>query len=372
MINVLELIDGGFIGGGQIHVISLVKSLNNKQFKPVIAASPDGSFKNLVWEYNFDFADIELPKLYRGRHLKALEAIINEYSIDIIHSHGGVSGMYARFFKKKYDRIKTVHTIHGIHYINSTNVFRKYLSLAIEQFLVPYTDFFICVSEADKKKAAELKIIDTGRTVVVRNGIDLHKFSKRTKNKDVMKDFELTAGNFIIGNISRFDFQKNQRFIIRNSGAILEEHPKVRIILTGSGEHLARCESEAKNSGHSNKFIFTGEVINTEDYYSVFDIFVFPSLWEGLPITLIEAMASGCCILASNIEANKELLEDGKNGLLFDTNSPEDYYKKLTRLMNDDALRNEFANNALNASKQYSEEDMTRKVEEIYLKILHQ
>lgn len=364
MVNVLELIDGGFIGGGQTHILSLVKCLESKNFKAVIAASGEGEFRKLVEKNGFEFCAIELPKIYRSKYLNELNIIVKENSIDIIHSHGGVAGMYARFYKKRYRNIKTVHTIHGIHYLNSGNFLRKHLSLSIEQYLVQFTDKFICVSEADLKTAVENKIADKSKTTVINNGIDLKKFSKEKgkRNKELVKKFDIKDEDLIIGNVSRFDFQKNQRFIIANSKEILAGYPNIKILLAGNGSLYEQCIKSAEKTGLKERFIFTGEVTNAEDYYLLFDIFIFPSLWEGLSISLIEAMASGRCILASDIAANKELIADRSNGLLFSTEDPTEYLIKLNGLIENKNLRTELSEKALKESLKYSEEKMSEKI----------
>ena len=368
MINVLELIDGGFIGGGQTHILSVVKCLDTNEYKSVIAASDKGEFRNEVGKNGFDFRKIELPKIYRSKYLKDLDKIVRDNSIDIIHSHGGVAGMYARFYKKRYGNVKTIHTIHGIHYLNSGNLIRKYFSLAIEQYLVQFTDKFICVSDADLKTAVENKIADKNKTVVINNGIDLKKFAdeKGHRNKELVRKYELKDEEFIIGNVSRFDFQKNQGFIISNSEELLKKYPNVKILLAGNGSFYEQCIKSAEETGMFERFIFTGEVTNAQDYYSLFDIFIFPSLWEGLSISLIEAMASGRCILTSDIDANKELITDNENGLLFNTTDPDEYLKKLFKLIEDKNLRKKLSHKAVLNSINYSEDEMTRKIMKEY------
>lgn len=364
MINVLQLIDGGFIGGGQTHILSLVKSLDKKEYKAVIAASGKGEFRNLVKNSGIEFSEIELPKIYRSKYLKDLNKIVKDHSIEIIHSHGGVAGMYAGFYKKKYGNIKNIHTIHGIHYLNSGNLFRKYFSLTIEQYLVQYTDRYICVSDADLKTAVRNKIADKNKSTVIKNGIDLKKFAAKlhNRNHELTKKFGIRENDLIIGNVSRFDYQKNQRFIISNSTELLKKHPYLKILLAGNGSLYEQCKQSAKDTGMPERYIFTGEVINSEDYYSLFDIFIFPSLWEGLSISLIEAMASGKCILASDIDANKELITDKTNGLLFNTKDPVEYLTKLNELIQNENLRTELSEKALKDSLKYSEEKMSEKI----------
>lgn len=368
MIKVLELIDGGFIGGGQTHILSLAKCIDKSKFKITIAASGKGEFKDLVVAGGFEFCEIELPKFYRSKHLKKLQKIVQENSIDIIHSHGGVAGMYSRFFAKKYGNAKVIHTIHGIHYLNS-GLFRKFSTLSIEQYLVPYTNRFICVSDSDFEIAKSNKIIDSGKTSVIKNGIDIGRFARNKKDPELMSKYGIAESDFIVGNISRFDFQKNQRLIISAAQEILS-HPHVKILLVGDGKYLNDCKTFI-NPFLKDRIIFTGSVKDPENFYSLMDVFVFPSLWEGLSITLIEAMAASSCILAGSIPSNRELINDNINGLLFDLNRKDEFVKKVDELISDDSLRGRLSQNASADAVNFSDEAMSKKTEREYLNLMN-
>ncbi|MEO8209852.1 MAG: glycosyltransferase [bacterium] len=370
----LELIDGGFIGGGQTHILSLAQCIDIEHFNVVIAASAKGKFKEEVLKSNLKFNEIELPKFYMSRYLKDLNEIIVKNSIDIIHSHGGVAGMYSRFYAKKYNKAKVIHTIHGIHYINSGSSIRKIVSQSIESYLKPFTDRFICVSEHDLITAQKMQIIVREKTSVIKNGVDLNRFKKKNRAELLQEDFisklNLNQEDFIIGNISRFDYQKNQKFIISNSEYFLNTFPGSKILLCGDGKYLNECKQMADSSRFSHRIIFTGEITNPEKYYSLFDVFIFPSMWEGLSITLIEAMASSCCILASDIPSNKELIEDNSTGVFFKLGDQADFRYKLLLMMEDNVLRNELSLNAESESKKYSREKITKKIETEYHNLL--
>lgn len=371
MIKVLELIDGGFIGGGQTHILSLAGNIDADKFKTVIAASPDGEFRNIAVKLNFEFEEITLPKFFRTKYLLRLDEICRSRSIDIIHSHGGIAGMYARFYKKRNPDIKVIHTIHGIHYTNSPGFMKKFISLSVEQYLLKYTDRFICVSDSDFTEAEKIKIIDPLKTSVIKNGIDTDKFSNRKKNKLLLTKYGIKQNEMVIGNISRFDFQKNQRFIISNAGYLFEKYTGLKILLAGDGKYSDECKRLAEATGFMERFIFPGEINNPEDFYSLFDVFIFPSLWEGLSISLIESMASGNCILASDIPANKELIINNSNGLTFNLNDNSEFISKLDLLIENAALRKELSENAIKYSENFSGKNMTMKIENEYLKLIN-
>lgn len=370
MIKVLELINDGYLGGGQTHILSILNSINRNAFDLIVSASPIGEFKTRVLDKKISFADITISKIYRKSTLQKLINIVEQNKIDVIHSHGGVAGVYARKLKQKLNRIKVVHTIHGIHYINSKNIFRSFFSKQIEQNLVPYTDTFICVSESDFKTASQINIIDTNKTVVIKNGIDLKKFYVADLNTDLASSLGINKGDIVIGNISRFDYQKNQRFMLNSAKKIMELNPKVKLLLVGDGIYLNECKAIAQKYSIHNQTIFTGEVTNVESYYPLIDIFVFPSMWEGFSITLIEAMASGRSIIASNIPPNNELIKNNYSGLLFDLNESDSFITVINRLLQNEYERTSLSQNALLEAKQYDEREMVRKIENIYRQLI--
>lgn len=366
MIRILELIDGGFAGGGQTHILSLISRLDRNEFQTVTAASAEGPFGAMVAEGGSRFREITLGKIYRGTRLKELDNIVREEEIDIIHSHGGVAGMYARFHRKKFGSVPVVHTIHGIHYVNSGNPFRKFFTHSIDEHLASFADRYICVSKSDREKAEELNIIIPDRTTVIGNGIELSRFFRTGKDPVFMKLSGISENDLVLGLVSRFDVQKNQKFIIRNCAKLLKENQSLRILLAGGGKYLDSCKQAAMTEGISDRVIFTGEVIDPENYYPLIDIFIFPTLWEGLSIALIEAMASGRCILASDIPANRELITNGVNGLLFNLANKSDFTEKLELLILSPELRQKLSAASIHDSVKYSSKTMADSISEIY------
>ncbi len=371
MIKVMHLIDGGFIGGGQMQTLALCKNLSKDKFHSVVCASPKGDFKNIVLENGFEFIDITLPKMFRTRFLAELLRKVERENINIIHAHGGVAGMYARFLKKKFGcRAKVLHTLHGIHYIHSHNVFRRYSSLYIEQYLAGYGDAYICETNSDLKTATGLKIIDPTTATIINNGIYLSRFKNKTKDESVAMKLGIGSDDFVIGNVSRFDEQKNQKMLIKIMPDLIKAIPELKLLLVGDGQLLDSAKRLAESLGVKEKIIFAGTRKDLEKIYPLIDVFIFPSLWEGLSLTLIEALASSRCIVAGNIPSNAEVIINEENGMLFNLHNKTELSELIVSLFNDREKREYLSDNASKSSAEYDEKIMTEKTEQVYLKLI--
>jgi len=367
--KILELIDGGFLGGGQSNILSIARNINNNAFEIHIAARGGGRFENEVKKLGFPFYSLELPKVLRHKYLRKLQAVHSIEKFDIVHSHGGVGGFYGRLLKKHNPVIKSVHTIHGIHYIHYDSFFVRNVSKSIEQYLVQFTDMTICETDNDFKTAIENKIASHHNTVIIPNGIDISKYSGLGRNLNLLNQLGLSEDNFIIGNISRFDYQKNQKLIIQASYYLVRKFPEMRFILAGGGKYLKRMMEYAREANLGKYVIFTGEINNPADYYSVFDIFVLPSLWEGMPYVLLEAMASKLPIVCSNIGNHLEVVKNNISALTINPFEMDELYQKISHLYRDQELRVKLTANAFEAVQNYDERTTVRQIENLYTEV---
>jgi glycosyltransferase involved in cell wall biosynthesis len=368
-IKVLELIDGGFLGGGQTNVLSIAGNLDKSVFDITIAAK-GGAFEEECLKYGIPFTAVDMPKMLRTKYLRYLQLIYEAEKFDIVHTHGGVAGFYGRTLKKHNPELKCVHTIHGIHYIHSSSFFKKNLSKTIEQYLVQYTDKTICVSETDMILASKYKIADLNKTVVIPNGIDITKFSNLKKDTALMSSLGLNENNFIVGNVSRFDVQKNQKLIIQSAYFLTKKYPQMRFVFVGGGELIERMKQHVRECNLEDYAIFTGEQSNITDYYSIFDIFVFPTRWEGMPYVLIEAMAARLPIICSSLPNLLEVIKPNYSALTIKPDDMDDLFQKISVLYNNSALRETLAQNAMIESTQYDESELIPKVAEVYMEVM--
>lgn len=369
--KILQLIDGGFLGGGQTNVLSIALNVNNDVFDISIAARGGEKFEEEVHKSNITFHPIELPKLMRSRYLKPLQQLHDENKYDLIHTHGGIAGFYGRILKKHNPDLKCVHTIHGIHYINSGNLFRKSLSRSIEQYLVQFTDRTICETQNDFLTAVKNKIADRTKTDIIPNGIDTGAYANLKKNTALLQSLGLSEEKFVVGNISRFDEQKNQKLILQTAYFLVKKYPQMRFVFVGAGKNLKYMQELARESQLEDFVLFVGEQENLKDYYSIFDIFVFPSLWEGMPYVLLEAMAARLPIICSRLPNLLEVIKPDHSALIIDPRDMDDLFRKISALYQNSDLREMLARNAMIESTQYDVSETVPQIERIYLELLN-
>jgi glycosyltransferase involved in cell wall biosynthesis len=369
-IKILQLIDGGFMGGGQANVLSIAANIDKTKYEVSIAAKGGGLFQAKARELGVSFTPVELPKMLRTRYLKYLQKIYEAEHFDLIHTHGGVAGFYGRTLKKHNPKLKCVHTIHGLHYLNSGNYIRKNISKTIEQYMVQFTDRTICETHNDYLIAIKNKIAGRENTVIIPNGINISKFANLKKNTALLNELGLSEGNFIVGNISRFDEQKNQKLILQAAYFLVKKFPNIRFVFVGSGKYLNQMKDLTRESKLNDCVIFAGEKCNLSDYYSIFDVFAFPSFWEGMPFVLLEAMASRLPIICSNIPNLLEVIKPNYSALIINPNNMDDLFQKISVLYQNSELREKIAQNAMIESTQYDESEIIPLVGRVYDEVM--
>lgn len=190
-------------------------------------------------------------------------------------------------------------------------------------------DGIVVNCEALRRSVAEDEGVPAGRIHVCRNGIDISKFAfQRDPQPDVT-----------IGVVCVLRPEKGLDTLIEAFAAVYRTHPVIRLVIVGSGPELPRLQDLAGTRGVSAACHFEPATSNVASWLARMDIFVLPSLNEALSNALMEAMACGCAVIASNVGGNPELVEDGTTGLLFEVRDAASLAVQLRRLLDDSALR---------------------------------
>jgi len=254
--------------------------------------------------------------------IKQLRKILNQQKYDVIHCHTPMGSVIARLASKKLfkkNKVKVIYTAHGFHFYKGAPLLNWILYYPVEKYLSKFTNVLITINNEDfqiaKKKFKTKEILFSNGV-----GVDLKKFkpldSVEEKNKlRVQKN--ISKDDFVILYIAEFIPRKNHKLIFDILPALNEKINNLKIILVGKGELLEFYQNYVKENNISN-VVFTGYSSEINTYCNLADMLLMPSFQEGLPISMIESIATGLPVVASKIRGHVDVIKSDKNGFLCD------------------------------------------------------
>ena len=277
--------------------------------------------------------DVPIPRrlsaigaLYRSYRI--LKKIAAENHYDIVHCQSPIGGVLVRMAFKKYRRHKTtmIYTAHGFHFFDGASKKAWLLYYPVEKHMSRYTDILITINGEDHERSKKLY----AKKNVYIPGIGVHTAEFRSCEIDRSKKrSELGIGDkdFVFMSSGQLSVRKNQEVVIRALAQI--EDDSVKYLLVGFGETEAKLRALAEKLNVTNRVIFAGYRGDVRELLHAVDAFVFPSLQEGLPVALMEAMSVGLPIVASRIRGNTDLLSDKEGGYLCDKYDVDGFAKAM-------------------------------------------
>ncbi|MCX6173173.1 MAG: glycosyltransferase family 4 protein [Ignavibacteriales bacterium] len=370
-IKILMFIDEAKMGGGQQHLLWLVQKLDKSKFEVEVVCEHEGYLVDELRKINIKVHPIKISNRPSIPLLIKTYRILKKNSPTILHTHGGTAGFYGRIATVFIPKCVVIHTYHGIHYLNFGQSLLKKIYKSIDKFLLRFTDCTICVAQNDFDIGLKVGIVKKEKAVVIHNGIEVDKFSHYNGNINNKIKLKTEKDTVIIGSVGRLHYQKGYEYLIEASKNVLKSYPYVKFVLIGDGELRNSLESLAKKNGVYNYFTFWGNQTNIPELLAQIDIFVLPSLWEGLPLVLLEAMAAKKPIVATEVNGIVEIIESGKEGLLVPPKNSTAISLALIRLLEDNELCKVLASNAYEkVARDFNISKMINETENLYLKLL--
>ncbi len=216
----------------------------------------------------------------------------------IVHSHINSLSVFPLYAAKKAGvPIRIAHSHYAIVKMSETTLFRQVVKKALP-FCANY--FFACTPEAGRCLFGK-KAVENGKVTVIKNGIDCNLFAlNEEKRKEMRKMLSFSKSDTVLCHVGRFDKYKNQSFVLEILSALKKRGVNAKLLFLGIGEDFEKVKGLSKTLGLQKNVIFAGVVPNVYDYLQVADVFVFPSIFEGLPLTLVEAQANGLPVFVSS------------------------------------------------------------------------
>lgn len=359
-INVLHITVRADIGGGPEHLYQLVSG-NFKNIKHFVAAPNNEpyfiKFKNTVGDSNC----LEIPfRKFEINVLLKLFRFVRNNNISIIHSHGKGAGIYGRLLSLLTGK-KTIHTLHGFH-IGDYNNIQRGLYILLERVLSLFTFKIISVSEGEKREIIKAGFCKGTKIVVIPNGVIIPKEKVNSQN------FFQHPKKVI--SFSRFNYQKNTFLLVEICKELKRQSIQndYEFHIYGVGEDFNKINNEVIKSNLEKNLILNGSDPNARNILVDGFCYISTSRWEGLPISLLEAMAVGLPVLATDVVGNNDVIENGKDGFLFSPSNINEAVDRLSKLAIDKDLWESITSNAIKkVEEHFSVNKMICRIEELYL-----
>lgn len=342
-------------GGAESVVAQLATNMDRSKFD--IAVISMGPRQNHFFERKIEEAGIPVYYMDKTgskspRAMLRLWHLLSKMKPDVVHTH-----LHACFYALPWvltHRAKMVHTIH----IQPDKEFnprkRKIMRLGVKIHKIqPVT-----LSKVNQQVAAELYHCDPEEYPYVNNPVELQHYWHEDRGPD---------GDFVFINVSRMDRRKNLSLAVRAMPEVLRRIPNAKLVLVGNGETFEELHREAAELGVQDAVVFTGEQEHPEEYLARADVYVMPSQREGLPLSVLEGMASGLPVVSTNVGGMADLVKD--NGALIESNDLEALTREMIRLGEDRELWERCSAASRRIVKEFEAPACAAAYERIYTKV---
>lgn len=364
-------------GGAQENTLTTVLKVNRDRYRSVLVTGPSEGPEGSLLERARDLeAEVRLvPSLVREvapvKDLKALVHLIGVIHKErplIVHTHTSKAGVLGRIAARVCRVPIIVHTPHG-------HVFHDYygraatrLFIIAERFCARFTHRLVMLTQNELKDHLELRIAPQEKFVVIHSGVDFSPFLEaRPARGSLRTQLGIPPDALVLGTVGRLVPIKGQAHLIAAMPSIVQKVPSAHLVLVGNGPLRQDLEDQASRLGIADRVHFAGLREDVASCLADFDLFVLPSLNEGMGRALVEAMAMRLPVIASDVSGIRDLVEDERTGLRVPAGDADALASACIRLLSDNELARRLAEEGYRTVvPAYSEEEMIARIEALY------
>lgn len=300
---------------------------------------------------------------------RMLRKIVEKEQFDLIYCHTPVGAMLARLagISARKKGTKVIYMAHGFHFYNGAPLLNWMIYYPAEKFLSRFTDGLITINQEDYRRAQKFH---AGKTILIPGvGIDLDKFQKKEPTRqEIRNKLGIPEIKIILMSVGELTKRKNHMAVIE-ALACLKEYD-ILYVVCGDGSMKARLRARAEELGVRERVKLLGFRKDIAELHKMADIFVFPSLQEGLPVALMEAMASGLPIVASRIRGNEDLIQNNRGGYLVKAQDSEQLAEAISKMIKNPEQRDKMEKRNLEIIKHYGQDAVLQKMKEFFNEIV--
>jgi glycosyltransferase involved in cell wall biosynthesis len=303
------------------------------------------------------------------KRLRRLVRLLKDNRVQVLHIHltgysGGRWAVLAARLARVPATICTIQIAPAQPERLSIRIERRGMNLLVDQF--------IAVSRATRGQLIEFAALSPEKTIVIPNAVELSRYENvpRTARIEVRRQFGIPDDAPLMGSVARLDPQKGLTYLVAAMPAVVARAPTVHLLLVGDGPLRASLEEQAAALGMTDRIHFAGQQWDIPRYLAALDVFVLPSLFEGLPLSILEAMAAGLPVVATSVDGTPEATEDGVTGYLVPPADSSALATALVRLLEEPAAAVRMSAEARIRSRTFSLDALLDRLSTAYFAVL--
>jgi glycosyltransferase involved in cell wall biosynthesis len=376
-VRVVHVITRLIVGGAQEAAILACARVDRDEFESVLVIGPqtgsEGSLRPMADELGVPV--VVVPDLVREiaprrdrRALHQLRQVLRDQRPDIVHTHSSKAGVLGRRAAQREQVPAVVHTVHGWSFHDHMPRWRRAVYRRLERRAARWSDRIITISELDREKGLGAGIGTPEQYDVIHELNDLARYDGAGAPEDARAQLGLPSDAFVVGTVGRLSEQKDPLTWIRVAAQVAEAVPAARFVMVGDGPLRPDVERRAAELGIGDALTLTGLRDDVPDLLPAFDVFLLTSRWEGLPLVIPQAMASGIPVVASTADGNREAVRARENGLLASPGDPAGFAGAVLELR-DRALASRLVAAGRTTARDFALERTIPELEQVYLRL---
>ena len=382
-IKVLHIITRLDLGGSSTNTIETVARLDRNKYDAHLSFGrthdPEGKIISSLKKRGILFTQIDdlRREIHPWLDLKSFFLLLREIKAgqyDIVHTHTSKAGVVGRWAAKFAGVKCIIHTPHGHIFYGYFNSFISKIFIAIEQFTALITHKIITLTERGKEEHIAFKIARTEKFTAIYSGVDLENLEREPCDiGSFKKEFFVPPQATVFGTVARIDPIKGIRYLVEAMAKLIQSFPNSRLLIVGDGTERQEIQKKVNSLHLAEKVIFTGYREDVPQLLQIMDVFVLPSLNEGMGRVILEAMAFAKPVIATNTGGIPEIVQDGKTGILVAPRQSEPLAEAMLKLSADPLLRKELgANGKIFLEDTFTLDRMVEKIDNLYTELMAQ
>ena len=360
------------LGGAQKVAISICEKIDKTKFEPFLICGCGGILdeetKNKIRVIFVKDLVREINPIKDLKALYSIYKILKQEKPDIVHTHSSKAGIVGRFAAKMCGIKNIIHTIHGFSFNDTQSFLKKNLFIFLEKLGAKISKYLIPVSVENTTKGLQNNIGKKEQYHYIRLGVDIENFKNFKDTPTLKKELDIDEKDFLVTTIGPFKPQKNLPDFIKTANEISKNNKNFKFVIVGDGTLRNEFEKLITDYNISQNIFLIGWRRDISNILHSSDFFVMTSLWEGLPISTIEALSCGLVPIVNDVDGQREIIKDGYNGFLIKPHDIKSIEEKILLLAKSSELKNKMSENAIESiDYTFSTDHMIKQHEQLYL-----